>query len=220
MTAARRFVDLSHAVEHGMTTYPGLPGPVICDYLSREASRERYAPGVEFQIGRIEMVGNTGTYLDSPFHRFADGKDLARLALESLAELDAVVVRASPTGRAVDRAAFDGIDVGGRAVLVQTGWDIHWRTPTYLAGNPFLTAAAAEHLATEGAALVGIDSLNIDDIGDPARPVHSTLLGSGIPIVEHLCNLGALPDAEFRFSAVPAKVVGFGTWPVRAFASL
>lgn len=220
MTAARRFVDLSHAVEHGMTTYPGLPGPVICDYLSREASRARYAPGVEFQIGKIEMVANTGTYLDSPFHRFAEGKDLAQLALESLAELDAVVLRAAPAGRAVDRDAFDGLEVGGRAVLVQTGWDIHWRTPAYLVGSPFLTAAAAAHLVAEGAALVGIDSLNIDDTGDPARPVHSTLLGAGIPIVEHLCNLGALPDAGFRFSAVPARVVGFGSWPVRAFASL
>lgn len=215
-----RLVDLSHTIVHGMTTYPGLPGPVICDYLSREASRGRYAPGVEFQIGKIEMVANTGTYVDSPFHRYADGADLAGLRLESLAELDAVVVRAPPGARAVDRAAFHGIAVGGRAVLVHTGWDAQWGTPRYLANNPFLTAAAAEHLAREGATLVGIDSLNIDSLDDPARPVHSTLLGAGIPIVEHLTGLARVPDGGFRFSAVPAKVAGFGTWPVRAFAAV
>ncbi len=215
-----RFLDLSHTVEHEMTTYPGLPGPIICDFLSREASRERYAPGVEFQIGKIEMVANTGTYLDSPFHRYADGKDLSRLPLESLAELEAVVIRGSSAGRAVGRDAFAGRELGGKAVLVRTGWDVHWGTPAYLDGNPFLTGEAAEYLVAAGAALVGIDSLNIDDIEDLARPVHSILLGAEIPIVEHLCQLGPLPDADFRFSAVPAKVAGFGTWPVRAFATL
>jgi arylformamidase len=214
-----RFLDLSHIIEHGMTTYPGLPGPVICDFLSREASRERYAPGVEFQIGKIEMVANTGTYLDSPFHRYAGGKDLAELPLESLAGLDAVVIR-GPAGRALGREAFEGRPLGGKAVLVRTGWDVHWGTPAYLADNPFLTGEAAEHLVAEGVALVGIDSLNIDDIRDLARPVHSILLGAEIPIVEHLCNLGPLPEAGFRFSAVPAKVAGFGSWPVRAFATL
>jgi len=213
-----RLVDLSHTITHGMTTYPGLPGPLICDYLSREASRGRYAPGVEFQIGKIEMVANTGTYVDSPFHRYADGTDLAGLRLESLAELDAVVVRAPAGARAIDREAFEGIVVGGRAVLVHTGWDAHWGTSRYLADNPFLTAAAAEHLAREGATLVGIDSLNIDSLDDAARPVHSTLLGAGIPIVEHLTGLAGVPDRGFRFSAVPAKVAGFGTWPVRAYA--
>jgi len=212
-----RLVDLSHTITHGMTTYPGLPGPLICDYLSREASRGRYAPGVEFQIGKIEMVANTGTYVDSPFHRYADGTDLAGLRLESLAELDAVVVRAPAGARAIDREAFEGIVVGGRAVLVHTGWDAHWGTSRYLADNPFLTAAAAEHLAREGATLVGIDSLNIDSLDDAARPVHSTLLGAGIPIVEHLTGLAGVPDRGFRFSAVPAKVAGFGTWPVRAY---
>ncbi len=216
------FLDLSHTIEHGMTTYPGLPGPVICDFMSREASRGRYAPGVEFHIGKIEMVANTGTYLDAPFHRYADGKDLSQLPLDSLAGLDAVVVR-PPAGRgtqAVDRNALEGRDVRGKAVLVRTGWDVHWGTPAYLEGNPFLTAMAAEYLLANGAALVGIDSLNIDDIRDAERPVHSILLGAGVPIVEHLCNLGPLPESGFRFSAVPVKVAGFGSWPVRAFATL
>jgi kynurenine formamidase len=216
----RRLIDLSHTITHGMTTYPGLPGPIICDYLSREASRGRYAPGVEFQIGKIEMVANTGTYVDSPFHRYADGADLAGLSLDSLADLDAIVVRAPGGARAVDLDAFRGVEVGGRAVLVHTGWDVHWGSPRYLSENPFLTAAVAEHLAREGATLVGIDSLNIDSLDDPARPVHSTLLGAGIPIVEHMTGLAGVPDRGFRFSAVPAKVAGFGTWPVRAYARL
>jgi kynurenine formamidase len=212
-------VDLSHTVEHGMTTYPGLPAPIICDYLSREASRAHYAPGVEFQIGKIEMVANTGTYIDAPFHRYLDGHDLAQLPLESLADLDAVVVRVPPdSGRAIGRAAFETRDLGAKAVLVQTGWDIHWRTDRYLSGHPFLTGDAAEYLLSQRVALVGIDSLNIDDTADPARPVHSTLLAAGIPIVEHMCNLSRLPERDFRFFAVPAKVAGFGSWPVRAFA--
>jgi len=214
-------IDLSHTIEHGMTTYPGLPGPIICDYLSREASRSQYAPGVEFQIGKIEMVANTGTYLDSPFHRYADGKDLSQLALESLAGLDGVVVRVSPAaGRAISRRSFEDIELEGKAVLVHTGWDVHWRTERYLSNNPFLTRDAAEYLVSQGAVLVGIDSLNIDDIGDPNRPVHSTLLGADIPIVEHMRNLAGLPHRQFRFYAVPAKVAGFGTWPVRAFGQV
>lgn len=211
------FYDLSHTITHGMTTFPGLPGPVICDFLSREASRGRYAPGVEFHIGRIDMVANTGTYVDSPFHRYADGVDLAGLALESLADLDTVVVDARGT-EAVDRRRFQGLRVEGRAVLVRTGWDAHWGTERYLSGNPFLTADAAAWLTDQGAALVGIDSLNIDDMSDKARPVHSTLLGAGIPIVEHLTGLDRLPAGALRFFAVPAKVAAFGTWPVRAFA--
>jgi kynurenine formamidase len=215
-----RLIDLSHTITHGMTTYPGLPGPVICDYLSREASRGRYAPGVEFQIGKIEMVANTGTYVDSPFHRYADGVDLSGLSLDALADLDAVVVRAPGGTRAVDLDAFRGVEIGGRAVLVHTGWDVHWGSPRYLAENPFLTAAVAEHLVREGAVLVGIDSLNIDSLDDQRRPVHSALLGAGIPIVEHLTGLAGVPDRGFRFSAVPPKVAGFGTWPVRAYARL
>jgi arylformamidase len=213
-----RFIDLSHTIEHGMSTYPGLPGPLICDYMSREASRRHYAPGVEFQIGKIEMVANTGTYIDAPFHRYADGPDLAELPLESLADLDGVVIRIpAGRGRAIDREAFDGAHLRGKAVLVQTGWDVHWRTERYQSNHPFLTAGAAEYLVGQGVLLVGIDSLNIDDTGDPARPVHSTLLGAGVPIVEHMCNLSELPDHNFRFSAVPAKIAGFGSWPVRAF---
>jgi len=214
-------IDLSHTIEHGMTTYPGLPGPLICDYLSREASRSQYAPGVEFQIGKIEMVANTGTYLDSPFHRYAGGKDLSQLSLESLAGLDGVVVRvSSAAGRAISWRSFEDIELEGKAVLVNTGWDVHWRTERYLSNNPFLTRDAAEYLVSQRAVLVGIDSLNIDDIGDPSRPVHSTLLGADIPIVEHMCNLAGLPDRQFRFFAVPAKVAGFGTWPVRAFGQI
>jgi kynurenine formamidase len=219
MPRSPRFVDLSHTITHGMTTYPGLPGPIICDYLSRERSRELYAAGVEFQIGKIEMVANTSTYLDSPFHRYADGKDLSGLSLASLADLDAVVVQAPMgLGRAISRRAFEGMELRGRAVLIHTGWDRHWGTEHYLSANPFLTADAAEMLLTAGASLVGIDSLNIDDIGDRTRPVHSTLLGAGIPIVEHLRGLAQLPAEGFRFSAVPPKVAGVGTWPVRAYA--
>jgi kynurenine formamidase len=201
-----------------MVTYPGLPGPLICDYLSREASRSHYAAGVEFQINKIEMVANTGTYLDAPFHRYADGADLAQLPLECVANLDAVVVGVAPgSGRSISAGVFRGMDLQGKAVLVRTGWDRHWRTDQYLSGHPFLTGDAAEYLRDSGAVLVGIDSLNIDDIADQSRPVHSILLGSGVLIVEHLCNLQSLPSAGFRFSAVPAKVVRFGSWPVRAF---
>lgn len=213
-----RLVDLSHSIENGMITYPGLPGPIICDYLSREASRAHYAHGVEFQIGKIEMVANTGTYLDAPFHRYANGEDLAQLPLESLADLDAVVVRISAeSGRPIARGAFEKVELEGKAVLVQTGWDVHWRTERYLSGHPFLTAAAAEYLVGQGVVLVGIDSLNIDDTADPSRPVHSTLLAAGVPIVEHMCNLSRVPERDFRFFAVPAKIAGFGSWPVRAF---
>ena len=211
-----RLVDLSHTVEHGMVTYKGLPAPLICDYLSREASRSLYAPGTEFQIGRLEMVANTGTYVDSPFHRYAHGKDLSKLPLESLANLEAVTVRVET--RAIGAAAFRGIDVRGKAVLVQTGWDRHWRTEAYFEGHPFLTGDAAEFLAAETAALVGIDSHNIDDTRDLARPVHSILLGAEIPICEHMCGLREIPERGYRFYAVPVKVRGFGTFPVRAFA--
>jgi arylformamidase len=205
-----------------MVTYPGLPGPIVCDFLSREASRPNYAEGTEFQIGKIELVGNTGTYVDSPFHRFPDGKDLAELPLASLADLPGIVVEARDRGRAVGverlAAALDGVAVRGRAVLVRTGWDVHWRTERYLDGHPFLAGEAADWLVAAGAALVGIDSLNIDDTANGQRPVHTALLGAEIPICEHLTNLGALPGAGFRFSAVPVKVKGMGTFPVRAFA--
>jgi kynurenine formamidase len=221
VTAVRStLVDLSHTVEHGLETYRGLPGPIICDFLSREASRAKYAPGTEFHIGRIDMVANTGTYVDSPFHRFADGRDLSELPLEQLADLDAVVVRPRDGNRAVDRDAFDGLDVKGRAVLVHTGWDRHWTTEAYFEGHPYLTEAAAAVLVERGAVFVGIDSFNIDDTADGRRPVHTTLLGNNVPIGEHLCGLGALPARGARFFAVPVKVKAFGTFPVRAFAKI
>jgi kynurenine formamidase len=213
-----RLIDLSHALEDGMITYKGLPAPIVCDYLTREASRSRYAPGTEFHIGKIEMVANTGTYLDSPFHRYADGKDLAELALESLANLRCVVVRVTArTGRAIDDAPV-AEDLCGTAVLFHTGWSAHWRTDQYFEGHPYLTAALAARLVEAGVALVGIDSFNIDCTDDGERPVHSTLLGADVPIVEHLRGLEALPDRGARFYAVPVKVKGMGTFPVRAFA--
>jgi kynurenine formamidase len=213
-------IDLSHVVEDGMITYPGLPGPLVCDFMSREGSRSHYDPGTEFQIGRIDMCANTGTYVDSPFHRFAGGIDLAELPLDRLADLDAVTVNvAGSSGRAVDRAHLLPYDLAGKAVLVHTGWDRHWRTEAYARGHPFLTADAAEYLLEQGAALVGIDSLNIDDTDDGARPVHTTLLDAGVPICEHLTNLAALPTDGFRFSAVPVKVRAMGTFPVRAYAT-
>lgn len=214
----RRLIDVSHTVEHGMITYRGLPAPLICDYLSREDSRTLYREGTEFQIGKIEMVANTGTYLDSPFHRYADGVDLSELPLSSIADLEALVVRADDSaGRTLDAALFVDKEISGKAVLIHTGWDVHWRTERYFEGHPFLTGAAARHLAEGGVKLVGIDSLNIDDTADLSRPAHSILLGSNIPIVEHLCNLRELPDEGFKFFAVPTKVKGMGTFPVRAF---
>jgi arylformamidase len=219
MGGIKQFIDLSHTVSHGLITYKGLPAPLICDYLSREQSRALYAPGTEFQIGKIEMVANTGTYLDSPFHRYADGKDLSQLHLTSLADLDGVAIRSgNREARDVGIRAFDSTDVKGKAVLIQTGWDVHWETEEYFSGHPFLTKNAAQLLADRGAALVGIDSYNIDDTADLSRPAHSILLGAGIPIVEHMCNLEQLPATGFKFFAVPVKVKGFGTFPVRAFA--
>jgi arylformamidase len=217
-------IDLSHTVEHGMITYKGLPGPIISDHLSREASKANYEAGTEFHIGRIEMVANTGTYLDSPFHRYPEGKDLSQLELSSLANLDSLVVRSlsaeiDSSQRGISPAALAGSNLKGKAVLFHTGWDRHWRTEKYSDGtHPFLTAETAEFLMQAQAALVGIDSFNIDDTTTGTRPVHSLLLASEIPIVEHLCNLDALPDSDFRFFAVPVKVKAFGTFPVRAFA--
>jgi arylformamidase len=211
-------IDLSHSIEAGMVTYKGLPAPIVCDFLSREASKKLYDGDVEFSIQKIEMVGNTGTYLDSPFHRYADGLDLADLALEKLAHLDAVVINAESAGIAVDERLFAGVNVSGRAVLVWTGWDRHWRTDRYFENHPFLTLGAAEHLVNAGAALVGIDSHNIDDTRGRERPVHTVLLGHEIPICEHLTGLDKLPAQGFKFYAVPPKLVALGTFPVRAFA--
>ena len=238
-----KLIDLSHTIEHGMITYKGLPAPIISDHLTRAASRALYAPGTEFHIGKIEMVANTGTYLDSPFHRYEEGKDLAGLPLESLANLEGIVVRhvggaerelerakfsntatssadqSLAEERAITATALEHLDVRAKAVLFHTGWDMRWRTEDYSNGrHPFLSADAAAFLADNGAALVGIDSYNIDDTADGRRPVHSILLAAGIPIVEHLCGLRELPITGFRFFAVPAKVKSLGTFPVRAFA--
>ena len=217
----KRLVDLSHLIEAGMTTYKGLPGPSICDFWSREASAALYEDGSSFQIGRIDMVANTGTYLDAPFHRYADGADLAGLDLASLAAVGGLVVRRPwREGLAVDTDAFEPLDLSGKAVLVHTGWDEHWRTDAYFEDHPFLTEAAARLLAGRGARIVGIDSHNIDDTRARARPVHTILLGAGIPICEHMTGLAALPPDGFRFTAAPPKVAGMGTFPVRAFAEI
>ncbi len=212
-----KLIDVSHTVEHGLVTYKGLPAPVVCDYLSRKQSREHYAPDTEFHIGRIDMVANTGTYVDSPFHRYPAGKDLSELPLSSLADLDTMVFRAPSGRRAIGPELFEGHRLEGKAVLVHTGWSVHWKTDQYFEGHPFLTEDAATYLHDAGVRLVGIDSLNIDDTADLRRPVHTILLGSEIPIAEHLTNLGELPDRGFRFFAVPVKVKSFGTFPVRAF---
>jgi kynurenine formamidase len=211
-------IDVSHVVEAGMLTYKGLPAPVMCDYLSRVASRRLYAAGTEFHIGRIDMVANTGTYVDSPFHRYANGRDLADLPLTSLADLECVVAAIEPGhGRAIDALPFKAQDVRGKAVLVHTGWARHWRTDAYFEGFPHLTARLAQWLRDAGAVLVGIDSHNIDCTDTGERPVHSILLGADIPIAEHLCGLEAVPGSGARFYAVPVKVRGMGTFPVRAF---
>lgn len=220
MQARARLIDVSHVVEDGMVTYKGLPAPVICDWRSREDSRSMY-DGAEFQIGKVEMVANTGTYVDSPFHRYADGKDLAELPLESVADLECLVVRVDPaSGPSVDAVPLSMQDVGGRAVLFHTGWDRHWRTDAYFEGHMHLTERAADWLVKAGAALVGIDSMNIDSIATGRRPVHTILLGNEIPIVEHLRGLAAVPPRGGRFSAVPVKVKGCGSFPVRAYVSV
>ncbi|AOH85939.1 cyclase [Sphingomonas panacis] len=212
-------IDLSHVIEAGMITYKGLPAPLICDHLSREASRQSYDPGTEFQIDRIEMVGNTGTYLDTPFHRYADGYDLSGLSLDTVSDCPGVVINVTGAmGRAIDWTMLASVDVRDKAVLVHTGWDAHWRTDQYFENHVHLTERAAIHLRDSGARLVGIDSFNIDDTCGGTRPVHSVLLAAGIPIVEHLTNLQSLPAEGFRFWAVPPKFKEVGTFPVRAHA--
>jgi len=216
-----RLVELSHTITEGLITYKGFPAPLICDFLSRESSKRSYEEGTSFQIGKIEMVANTGTYLDSPYHRFEHGKDVSELDLAQVADLPAVVVRVEGiSGKVVDRDILLPVDVEGKAVLVHTGWAKHWATDQYFEGHTFLTESAAIHLREQGARLVGIDSLNIDDISGGSRPVHTTLLGAGIPIVEHLCNLEQLPISGFTFTAAPVKVKGMGSFPVRAYARL
>jgi kynurenine formamidase len=221
-SAPRRIVDLSHRIRAGLVTYPGLPAPAITPHLTREDSRARYAPGTEFAMDVITMIGNTGTYLDSPYHRYADGGDLAALDLSTLVGLPAEVFHLpDAAGRGIPAAVFFDRDLAGAAVLLHTGWDTRFGTPAYASGAPYLTEAGAQHLADAGVTLVGIDSLNIDDTeNDGSRPAHSILLAHGIHVVEHLTRLGDLPPSGARFTAAPPAVEGFGTFPVRAFAEV
>ncbi len=216
----QKLIDVSHTVEHGMITYKGLPAPIICDFLSREASKDIYEDGTSFHIGHIDMVANTGTYLDAPFHRFEDGKDLSDLDLSSLANLDAVVINVGVDVREITDEHLSHVDVKGKAVLIRTDWSTHWATDQYFENFPYLHASAAEYLRDNGAELVGIDSHNIDDTRGASRPVHTILLGADIPIVEHMTRLNILPESGFKFFAVPVKVKGMGTFPVRAFGLL
>lgn len=213
----RRLFDLSHVIEHGMITYKGLPAPIICDFLSREDSRKNYEEGTTFQIGKIELVSNTGTYVDVPFHRYENGKDLSEVGLERFVNIPAVVVRTKEM--AIGPEVFRDLDVKGKAVLVNTGWSKHWRTDQYFENHPFLTKQAAEYLRDKGVRLVGVDAYNIDDTRTKSRPVHSTLLKEEILIVEHMTNLEQLPLENLLFTAVPPKFKGVGTFPVRAFAT-
>ncbi|MDL9979425.1 cyclase family protein [Microbacterium candidum] len=217
-----RVVDLSHPIRAGLVTYPGLPEPVITPHLTREDSRARYAPGTEFAMDVITMIGNTGTYLDSPFHRYADGRDLAGLELSSLVGLRAEVFHLEDVrARGIRAETLADRDVRGAAVLLHTGWDRHFGTPAYASGAPYLIREGAQHLIDAGAVLVGIDSLNIDDTESGGeRPAHTLLLGAGVHVVEHLTNLAALPPRGARFTAAPPAVEGFGTFPVRAFAEV
>jgi len=214
---SQKLIDVSHTVRHGMITYKGLPAPIICDYLSREASKDIYDEGTSFQIGRIDMVANTSTYLDAPFHRFEDGKDLSELDLSSLANLDGVVINVGTEVNHITPDHLAGADIAGKAVLIRTDWSDKWATDAYFANHPHLTEAGAEYLRDQGAVLVGIDSHNIDYTGGGTRPAHSILLGADIPICEHMTRLRDLPEQDFKFFAVPVKVQGMGTFPVRAF---
>jgi kynurenine formamidase len=222
--SASPLVDLSHPIREGLVTYPGLPAPTVTPHLTREASRDVYAPGTEFALDVITMIGNTGTYLDSPYHRYADGGDLASLSLDQLVGLRAEVFRLTDLDRrGIPAEVLADRDLRGAAVLLHTGWDVHFGAPEYGQGAPFLTGDAADYLIEQGVALVGIDSVNIDDSTPEAngeRPAHSRLLAAGIPIVEHLANLGQVPASGATFTAVPPRVERFGTFPVRAFALL
>lgn len=213
-------IDLNHIIEPGMVTYKGLPGPAICDFWTRESTRERYDDDSTFQIARIDMVANTGTYIDAPFHRFEHGHDIAGFALDRIAGVPGLVVHAPANQRVMDAECFQNLPLAGRAVLVHTGWDRHWGTDDYFGANPCLSEAAAMYLRDAGVVLVGIDSFNIDDTTTRARPVHTALLGADIAVVEHLCQLDRLPATGFRFYAVPPRMSGVGSFPVRAWAEI
>ena|SRR5258708_6193105 len=221
MSKKDAFIDLSHTIENGLITYKGLPAPIICDFLSREDSKNIYEEGTTFQIGKIEMVSNTGTYIDCPFHRYENGKDLSEVALECFVDLDAIVIHV-PHSKTIKitEEYLKGYEIRDRAVLIYTGWDEFWNTEHYYNNNPHLTKGAAEYLHDCSVKLVGIDSHNIDDTSGNSRPVHTILLDAEILIVEHLCNLSALPHQGFKFSAIPPKFKGVGTFPVRAMAKI
>lgn len=215
------YIDLSHTIEDGLITYKGLPAPIICDFLSRKDAIGKYEDGTTFQIGKIEMVSNTGTYIDCPFHRYENGKDLSEVELERFVDLDAIMVSVPFTETLeITETHFKNLDIKNKAVLVHTGWDKHWNMDLYFENHPFLSKSAAEYLKENGAVLVGIDSHNIDDTRGNQRPVHTILLAHEILIVEHLSNLQSLPAQGFTFSAVPPKIKGMGTFPVRAHAKL
>jgi arylformamidase len=217
----KKYIDLNHTIENGMITYQGLPGPVISDFMSRNRSRDLYKDGTEFHIALIEMVSNTGTYLDTPFHRYDGGRDLADLSLESLVDLEAITIRANNlSDKGIDSAVFKDHDLRGKAVLVHTGFDCYWGTEKYFYDHPYLTEEAAEYIAEQLPVLVGIDTYNIDDVADKSRPAHTILLGKDILIIEHMCNLRELPEKGYTFTAVPQKIRGVGSFPVRAFATI
>jgi arylformamidase len=217
----KRYIDLSYDIENGMITYQGLPGPVISDFLSRKRSRDRYEPGTEFHIALIEMVSNTGTYMDTPFHRYEGGRDLADLQLDQLVDIEAVTIKANNlSDKGIGKSVFKGYDLTGKAVLVYTSFDQNWGTDKYFYNHPFLTKEASEYLADQSPILVGIDTYNIDDTEDLSRPAHTILLGKDILIIEHMCNLRELPEKGFTFTAVPQKIRGVGSFPVRAFATI
>lgn len=217
----KEYIDLSHIIEEKLITYKGLPPPLICDYLSRESSKPYYADGVTFQIGKIEMVGNTGTYIDCPFHRYEEGKDLAQTALDKFVDIPAVLICAPyQKGTEIGIDFFRGIKLNSHAVIIHTGWSDFWNTDRYYTQHPYLTADAARYLVDQDVLLAGIDSHNIDDTRTGHRPVHTILLKNEILIVEHLCELDKIPVDEFLFTAVPPKIKGMGTFPVRAFATI
>jgi len=170
----------------------------------------------------ITLAGNTGTYLDTPYHRYAGGADLADLDLETLVDLPLELFRLTDASeRRIPAAVFYDRELQGKAVLLHTGWDRHFGTPAYAVGAPYLDGDAAAYLITAGVVLVGIDSINIDDAETSReRPAHSQLLAAGVHVVEHLTNLAAVPPTGDRFTAVPPKVLQFGTFPVRAYARL
>lgn len=218
---SKKYVDLSHNIEHGMVTYKGIPAPVIRDFLTREESKRMYDEDTEFHIGLIEIASNTGTYINVPFHRYAQGADLSEISLGTLAGIDGICINAmadKPT--AIDESYFTYPDFKDKAVLIYTGWDVYWRSDKYYQDHPFLTAPVARFLIESKVKLVGIDTCNIDDTNSRIRPVQSALLKAGIPIVENLCNLSALPVTGFRFSCIPPKIIGLGSFPVRAFAEI